>query len=431
MKTLLFQIFIRNWVRKSIALILAAIIWLVVSQTLTATRNITNVSVHIINIPAGKTIEGIQPNGRLSKKITLTLVGSKTILDELTPYDLEVVLDASQKPEEWIATISKKNLVSLNPEIDISNEINRVYHPNFFVRMAKLITDQIPIVITDPVGEAPRGYQFLDVWPYRLNLTVSGPEEVIKRLKLKEHRITFNLNDVTRTQLDALANNADASRSDVVSFFVPEQWKQISLPLLSDSPIKIDDPQAKSLRIDFIRCNLLSIDKPLPVSLFFPEKNLDTLNPSTVSIAPGNLIQSNHGLNQITLPLFANGIDSLFLQTVQNMLQIVVIVAPKTELSLLEWSIEFINPRQLENAYVAKLMVDVSDKDTALLQPHSRQEYFRNRFRSYMNRFQLFKSDETKFDLAIFLKNNQIEIQETASLTDTSHQSQKNENNHP
>ncbi len=417
MKTLIYKLFIQHWPRKLVALILAVITWLVVNQTLTATRNISTIPVRVINIPHGKTIEGMQSNGRLAKKVTLTLVGNKTILDELTPYDLEVVLDASEKPDEWIATISKKNLVSLNPEIDISKGIGRVYHPNFIIRMTKLVTEQIPIIITQPVGEAPRGYQFLDVWPYRLSLSVSGPEEVIKRLKLKEQRITFNLNDITKAQLDALASNTTASRADLVSFYVPEQWKQINIPILSDTPIEIDDARAKALRIDFVRCNLLPIDKPLPVTLFYPEKTLSTLNPNTVALAENDAIQPSYGTHLLAIPAYANGVDRLFLQTVQNMMQIVVIVAPKSERSLLEWSIEFINPRQLEDLYVSALMSDVSDDEVRLLQPAMRQEYLRNRFRSYMNRLQLFKGDDTKLELAVFLKDNKVEVQETHTVT--------------
>lgn len=417
MKTLIFKIFIANWPRKLVALILAIITWLVVNQTLTATRNISSIPVRVINIPAGKTIEGMQSNGRLSKKITLTLVGNKMVLDELTPYDLEVVLDAQGKPDEWIATITKNNLVSLNPEIDVSKGIGRVYHPNFVIRMTKLVTEQIPIIITQPVGEAPRGYQFLDVWPYRLSLSVSGPEEVIKRLKLKEQRITFNLNDIHKTQLDALANTPNATRNDVVSYYVPDQWKQINIPILSDTPIEIDDPKAKALRIDFVRCSLLAIQKPIPATLFFPDKTLAALNPQTVSLALGDVIQESYGSKMITMPLYANGVDRLFLETVENMLQIVIIVSPKAERSLLDWSIEFINPRQLEDQYIKALMSDVSDEEVRLLQPALREEYLRNRFRSYMNRFQLFKNDDTKLDLAIFLNDNVVEVHETSTIT--------------
>ncbi len=417
MKTLINKLFIQHWPRKLVALILAVITWLVVNQTLTATRNITTIPVRVINIPAGKTIEGMQSNGRLAKKITLTLVGNKTVLDELTPYDLEVVLDAADKPDEWIAMISKKNLVSLNPEIDISKGISRVYHPNFVIRMTKLVNEQIPIIVTQPVGEPPRGYQFLDVWPYRLSLSVSGPEEVIKRLKIKEQRITFNLNDISKAQLDALANSPNTSRTDVVSYYVPEQWKQINIPILSDTPIEIDDPRAKALRIDFVRCNLMAINKPIPVTLFFPEKTLATLNPDTISLALGDIVQQTYGTKLIKMPLYANGIDRLFLETVENMMQIVIVVSPKSERSLLDWSLEFINPPQLENQYVSALMSDVSDEEVRILQPTLREEYLRNRFRSYMNRFQLFKNDDTKLDLAIFLQDNVVEVHETSAIT--------------
>ncbi|MES2122881.1 MAG: hypothetical protein V4492_08925, partial [Chlamydiota bacterium] len=170
------KIFVEHWPRKLVSVVLAIVTWMVVNHTLTSTRNISNVPVRIINLPQGKTVEGMQPNGRLAKKLTLTLVGNKSVIDEVTYSDLEVVIDAADKSDEWIVTVSKKNLVSLNPEIDVGKGISRVYHPNFIIRMTKLVTDQIPIVITQPIGEAPRGYQFLDVWPYQLNLTVNGPE---------------------------------------------------------------------------------------------------------------------------------------------------------------------------------------------------------------------------------------------------------------
>ncbi len=411
MKTLLYKIFVEHWSRKLVSIVLAVIIWLVVNHTLTSTRNISNVPVRIIHLPSGKTVEGMQPNGRLAKKLTLTVVGNKSLIDELTPSDLEVVIDASDKPDEWIVTVTKKNLVSLNPEIDISGGISRVYHPNFVIRMTKLVTDQIPIVITQPIGEAPRGYQFLDVWPYHLSLTVSGPEEVIKRLKLKEQRITFNLSDISKSQIDELSLKSEGS-SEVVSFFVPDQWKQINIPILSDSPIEIDDPQAKALRIDFVRCNLLPVDASIQLSLFFPPENLKQLNPENTSIAAGSLVQFNMGTPLITYPLFANGVDSLFLETVRDMIEIVIIAAPKSERKLLDWSVQFVNPRLLEDRYVTTLMSDVSDRDIRLLQPTLREEYLRNRFRSYMNRFQLFRADDSKFDLTVFLKDRQIQIEE-------------------
>jgi hypothetical protein len=418
MKSLLHKIFFQHWARKLVSLVLAVIIWLVVNQTLTSTRNISNIPVRIIHLPQGKTVEGIQPNGRLAKKLTLTVVGNRALIDELSPSDLEVVIDASEKPDEWIVTVTKKNLVSLNPEIDISSGISRVYHPNFVIRMTKLITDQIPIVITQPIGEAPRGYQFLDVWPYHLFLTVSGPQEVIKRLKMKEQRITFNLSDISKSQIDELAIKSE-SNSEVISYYVPEQWKQINIPLLSDSPIEIDDPQAKALRIDFVRCNLLPINTPLQLSIFFPPENLEILNPENTRLAPNQLIEFTKGAPLISYPLYANGVDNLFLETVREMIEIVIIAAPKSERKLLDWSVQFVNPRLLEDKYVATLMSDVSDREIRLLQPTLREEYLRNRFRSYMNRFQLFRVDDSKFDLNVFLKGQYIHVEEGGVLMES------------
>ncbi len=414
MKTLLHKIFIEHWSRKLIAVILSVIIWLVVNHTLTSTRNINNVPVRIIHLPQGKTVEGIQPNGRLAKKLTLTITGNKALIDELTPSDLEVVIDASEKPDEWIATITKKNLVSLNPEIEIGNGISRIYYPNFVIRMTKLITDQIPIVITQPIGEAPRGYQFLDVWPYHLSLTVSGPEEVVKRLKLKEQRITFNLNDISKSQLDELSIKSEAN-SEVISYFVPEQWKQINIPILSDAPIEIDDPQAKALRIDFIRCNLLPVNAPIQLSLFFPSKNLKNLNPENTSLISNKLVEFRNGTPLISYPLYANGVDSLFLQIVREMIEIVIIVDPKTDKKALDWSVQFVNPRQLEDKYVESLMSDVSDQDIRLMQPTLREEYLRNRFRSYMNHFQMLRDEDDKFDLDISLSDQKIDVIEAVN----------------
>lgn len=411
MKTLLTNLFLSNWQRKAVSFVLAIVIWLVVNHSLTSTKTIANVPVRVINIPAGKTIEGMQTSGRMNKRLTLSLVGNTTVLEEISSNDLEVVIDASNKSDEWIATISKKNLVSLNPEIDITKGISRVYHPSFIVRLTKLITEKIPIIITQPIGEAPRGYEFLDVWPYRLMLTVSGPEDVIKRLSLKEQRLTFNLSDISKGQLDAIALNHNEEQSDVVSYFVPDQWKQINIPLLSDSPIEIDDAQAKALRIDFVRCNLLPIESPIAVSTFYPMDFSASINPQTCQIQEGGLIAKKNGIYYINTPLYAKGVDRLFLQIVKDMIEVIVIAAPSSQKKFLDWSSLFINARQLENLYVERLISDSSDEDLRMMQPSLREEYLRNRFRSYMNRFQLFKSDDSKLRLEAKLENGSIFIQ--------------------
>jgi hypothetical protein len=51
MKSLLIKLFVHNWPRKLISLILAVIIWFVVSQSMATTKTISNIGVRITNIP--------------------------------------------------------------------------------------------------------------------------------------------------------------------------------------------------------------------------------------------------------------------------------------------------------------------------------------------------------------------------------------------
>ena len=100
------------------------------------------------------------------------------------------------------------------------------------------------------------------------------------------------------------------------------------------------------------------------------------------------------------------------MKIVEQMIQLSVTVQPTQENQYLNWSTEFINPRLLEDRYVSLVMSDVSEEEVRELQPLLREEYLRNRFRSYMNRFQLYKADDKKLDLKINLENGKVMVQE-------------------
>jgi hypothetical protein len=409
MKTLLIRFFIENWQRKLVSLVLAMIIWLVVNHSMTVTKTVSNIPVRVIHLSPQKTIEGMQVNGILNKRIALTFTGNKTALDGLSMKDIEVVIDASSKADEWIAAIDKKNIVSLNPDLDPTKAISKVSPFEMIIRQSKLLTEKIPVLITQPIGEAPKGYQFLDVWPYHLSLTVNGPEESVKRMKARGLKLTFNLNDISRAELDALAPVKKTGTADEVSFFVPSSWKKILLQQLSDTPVEIDDPQAKLLRIDFSRQDMIPLGIPLPVIVFFPPKYSNTLNPDTYSLAANDFIVKKNGIKMISTPLYAQGVSRLFLETVKDMIQIVIIAAPKSERETLLWSTQFMYPHELEDRYVAKVMSESSD-EAGEVQPHLREDYLRNRFRSYMNRFRLYTPNSRKLSLKIELQANAISV---------------------
>lgn len=412
MRTLFRKIFIENWQRKLVAVLLSIFIWYMVNQNLLDTRPISNVPIRVINIPPGKTISDLQSNGILTKRANLTVTGNKKVLNDLSPSDLEVVIDAKDHNDDWVADIGKKNLTSVNPEVDVNKGITRVAPSTRFIQMTKLITEKIPIFITQPIGEAPKGYQFLDVWPYQLSQNVSGPEEVVKRLKSRGVRLTFDLSDITKAELDALRARPDSLHGDEVSFLVPDQWKRISIPLLSDTPIEIDDPRAKDLRIDFVRISLIPIQSHIPIALYFPTEGLAKYNPKNVSWGPSPLLEQKNGLGVFNQKIYAKGVTPKFVRVVEQMIQISITVDPSNDNKYLNWSVEFINPRLLEDRYVSLMMSDSSEEELRDLQPLVREEYLRNNFRSYMNRFQLFKADDTRLDLHPRLENMKVVLEE-------------------
>ncbi|MCB1107358.1 MAG: hypothetical protein KDK76_04600 [Chlamydiia bacterium] len=413
-RTLLKKLFINNWRRKCLSVILAIVIWFLVNKSLTMTKTIINVPIRIENIPPGKTVEGIQSNGLLNRRVNLILTGNKQLLEELNANDIQVVFDASGREGEWIATIGKKNIRSDNPDINLSQGISRITHQNFIIKLTKLVTEKIPIIITPPIGEAPHGYQFLDIWPYQLFITVSGSEDLVKSLKERGLKLTFNLNDISRTQLDELRSNNTKKHNDVVSFFIPNSWKLLSLPLLSSAPIEINDPDAKFLRIDFIRQELLQLSFPIPISLYFPPSLSKTINPTKVSLAPNSLIENRNGIKMIGENLYAKGVSAFFLDIVKNMVEIAVIVSPDDH-NCLKYSIQFINVQDLENRYVRLLKSDSSDDEVRDLQPQVRENYLRNRFRNYMHHFQLYQTVDKPLNLCPKLEGGSITITEAPS----------------
>src|SRR5438132_7884004 len=100
--------FLNNWQRKLASLVLAAVIWIGMNYTMTVTKVVPNIPVRVKNLSAEKTMEGMQINGLLKKHVSLAMTGHKSDLDELSAKNLEIVIDAKDKPQEWIATITEK-----------------------------------------------------------------------------------------------------------------------------------------------------------------------------------------------------------------------------------------------------------------------------------------------------------------------------------
>lgn len=389
---------------------LSIFFWFIVNQSLTTTRTFMNVPIKVINMPPSMTVEGLLPGGRLSKKTTITIKGNKELIEPLQSSDFEIIVDASVKSDDGNIIITKKNLCSINPDIDIATGIIKVNSPPVNIQLTKLVTEKMTVHITTPTGEAPRGYQFLDVWPYKLELTVTGPEEVLKKARYRELKLTFNLSDVSKKQLDLLSQGHEEGKCDVVSFPIPESWKTVSIPSISDAPLMINDPQSKLLRFDFIRYEYLPLESKIPIYFFYHPSLLGLYSPDDIDINISEPIRFQKGIHYLDVPLYASGIDKTFLETVKDNIQIVVDVNAQFRKPL-NWSVQIISCQKLEDEYVEKVLSELDDEDLRLMQFNQRQEYLRNRFRSYMQRLRLINTNGSKLSMSFRLDDLKITSQ--------------------
>ncbi|MEM7174455.1 MAG: CdaR family protein [Chlamydiota bacterium] len=401
MRTLLKAILIQNWPRKCLSVALAISIWFLVNHSLTDKRIIYNVPIKVENVPPGKVVES--GNSRLT--VDLTLTGKKNILKDLNDRNIVVVFNATGQKDEWIATIRKENIRTTNPHLSISQAIRQVSRQTILIKLVNQVTEDIPIIITPPIGKAPEGYEFVDIWPQKLYVTVTGSEERLALLKSAKVKLTFNLNKIDKQELDHSQSITTQKGEDAVSFLVPNQWKRVAIAQISPQFIPINDPAAKNLRIDFIRKETLKVNFPIPINLYFPPTARATHTAENTTLAASSWIKTLNGMPILNTTLYAKGVSPLFLEIVKNMLEIVVIIPPNWKKNTcLTWGLQLINRTELENRYVqALLSPDGGHKE-------HQETYLRNLFRNYSHRLQLFLSENEKFNLCPQLSGDSVVI---------------------
>lgn len=411
METIISRLLIDNWQRKLVALLTAVIVWLFVSNSILETKTIPGIQIRIVNLPPDKTILGLMPNGKLSKKITLALTGTKDVINELEVDDLQVELDAGLMDQgDWVAQISKKNLVSLNPSIDLVRHITQVDHSEYIIKMRRMVKAKVPINILPPVGDPPAGYEYLDVWPQRLYQTISGAEEEIQSLKNRGLELSFDLSMISKADLDNIKSSHLNFQDDEINFVVPNKWKQVAIPFHNNALEDINDPEAQHLRIDFLRKEFLEVDNQIPVRVFYPLKSLDTMNPETLPLKGSEpLIEKSHGVNLLTNTLYVKDVSRLFLNIVKENLEIIVVAAPKTERELLHWNVNVVDPHGLEDTYVAFLIANNSENKIPSTSK-KREVVLRKRFREYLHRLSFYTSPDQRLRLDSWLEPDFIKI---------------------
>lgn len=406
MDSVIGRLFFHNWQRKLLAVVSALIIWFFVDRSITEVKVVPNVPIRIINLPNDKTIVGLLPNRLLSKRVTLTLSGSKDVIDEIEPGDLEVLLDVSTADsDEWLVSITKKNLVSLNPDIDLAHNITTVSHNEFLLKLSPLITAKIPIRVLIPSGDAPNGYEFLDIWPQKLMQTINAAEEEIQSLKSKSLELVIDLSDITKADLDAIKIPHDNIHDDEISFVIPPKWRKVALPWQGNALEEINDPEAQFLRIDFLRKSYTPINKEIAVRVFYPIKYSATINPETFPLTIDPPLQKKNSLTYLATPMYVKDVSHLFLEIISDYLEIAVVAAPKTEREMLTWSLEVIDPHELEDIYVAYLIANSKGTNSK-----KRELVLRKRFREYMHRLTLYKAPDVRLHLESLLETDSIKL---------------------
>lgn len=412
-KNLFKDLIFANSSRKIAALIAAIVLWFVVNNSITTTRTFTNVPIRVFELPEDKTIEGLLSNNLLSKRITLTLTGKKTVLDKIDTTDLEVHIDATGKIETWVAELSKRNLVSLDPDIDIRSGITSISHNNFLIKMTPLISSKIPVTVIRPRGEPPRGYQYLDIWPQYFEHTVSGPKEEVEALREQGIELSLNLSKIRQEDLANLPASDFSLHQDEISFPVPLSWTKIAIPFQQARSEEINDPAAKTLHIDFLKKSLLPLEKSLPIRVYYPPRYNETINPLTYILKKSNLVEEKNALYFFNQKVYMRNVSRLFLDVVENNMELTIKAVPKSKQDKLSWSIEYINPLQLENKYLELLKVSTDDPS---LTPLQRQEFFRARFREYMRLGTLYDENDQPVQLEIELTPEGIAFDLTEKL---------------
>lgn len=406
--------FTDNWQRKLVALIAGSLVWFYVNRAIYETKTIQNIPIKVVNLPADKTIAGIKPNGMLRNRINLTLTGPKNIVEDLETGDMEVLIDASTiHKEDWVFQMTKKNLISLNPNIDLSRQLSDIKYPELVIKISKLVSTKIPITILPPVGKAPKGYIYLDIWPQQLMQTIVAAEEELNNIPRQGLELAFDLGSINLSELDKIKPTRNNFHDDEVSFFIPPQWKKITLPFPDSPTVDLNDPDAQNLHIDFLRKEYLPFEKELPISIFYPLSSVDKINPETFPLAIEGLIQSKKGIPFISTPLYVRDVSSLFLKVIRDNMQIVFTAQPDIHGENLPWSISVAAVRELEDKYVSMLIstnVSASEEPKHTLK---REAHLRNRFRDYLQRVTLYTAPDHRLHMQSKMTENKISINPT------------------
>lgn len=389
-----------KWQLKLLSVVGALIIWLCVSQTITASKTLVNVPVRLVNVPAERSAEGMLPNGVLKKRVAVTLTGAKDVIDPLENSDLEVVIDVSQSPEQSIVQVSKKNLMSLDPRLDLARYITQVESSDVIVQLSKLVAQVVPVAIAPPIGSPPEGYEFLDIWPQNLYQSVTGSEKEVQELKERGLKFVIDLNRITKAELDVLHGSSEAFRGDEVVFPIPGEWKRVIIPCRESEEVMMNDPLQKELVIRFLRKELVPLGVGVLVQVYYPVLSKQQVNPERTPLVADDAFLRVNGMTIVPEPLFAAGVSRWFIEVVRDRMSLIIVADSSKKDEPLSWGVEIAGLAQLEDAFVLFLMNDHEKAPKERIGDLKKRETrLRRRFRSYVCNMRLYRGSDAPLQL--------------------------------
>lgn len=399
----------QQWHRLLFSILAGFFCWWNIHETQTSTKVFADVPIYIQSLPPGKTLGGLRKDGRLMRSFSLTLKGRKKVLEMIKPDQIEVLVNASGKGDVWKEDITINSIRCLNPEIQLSHAINEISHPPLQIRLTTKASRDIPVTLLPPSGSLPKGYKLIDIWPDQLVQSVEGPEEAVQALTVRRLFLTFDLNRITKQQLERLGD--ELTPGSELYFKIPESWKYIELPAPFGESRPLQDPEAENLTFVILKPALLSLDTPLPIRISPLPLALSSspiLNYELKIGTDENHVQLIHHLPNWICPVYVDGISKEFLQSIQPHLELVVYVGTKGSISC---QIEVANSPRAEQRYVQRLIQTHFERNN-----HAElmlQKRLTKQFWYYMSQMKFYGTSKRPLEWEVTLNGNKLGLKET------------------
>jgi hypothetical protein len=172
----------------------------------------------------------------------------------------------------------------------------------------------------------------------------------------------------------------------------------------------LNDPQAEYLRIDFLKESLIPIEHNLPISIFYPLDTSSKINRQTAPLKTNNIIHEKDGIPYLNMPLYITGTSRRFIEVVRPYLRITINARPTRSDKRLNWSVQAVNPKSLEDRYVTLMMAEEDSRSSTERIEKQREKILRIRFREYLQNLRLYEGKQNKLNLVCQIKDDGIQV---------------------